>query len=91
MNRGDETPAFGGLKPAGTVQCGRCGQVIAYDASRSVWLDESGVPGCAPSPEGQILEHDPEWTEQANAALAELETDPLDQYGRWPEDETDSP
>jgi hypothetical protein len=90
MNRGNETPAFGGLTPAETVQCGRCGRVVAYDASRSLWLDESGVPGCAPSPEGQILEHEPEWTERMKAALAEPETDPLGQYAQWPQEDPDS-
>lgn len=90
MNSGNKTPAFGGLTPAETVQCGRCGRVIAYDASRSLWLDESGVPGCAPSPDGHILEHQPQLTERMKATLAEPETDPLGQYAQWPEEDSDS-
>lgn len=63
----DAPPPFGGLNPAGTVECGRCGRVIAYDTQTSWWLDESGVPGCAPAEDGRILEHAPQWTEAALA------------------------
>jgi hypothetical protein len=78
--------AFGGLNPNGTVECGRCRRVIAYDASRSIWLDETGIPSCAPGPNGEFLEHVPQDSEWMRAALAEPEPDPLERYTRWPKD-----
>jgi len=50
---------FGGLNPSGTVMCSRCGRIIVYDASTSWWLDDTGVPGCAPDDDGNVLQHDP--------------------------------
>ena len=86
MSEPAENPQFGGLWPTGSVECERCLRVIAYDASRSLWLDETGIPGCAPGPKGELFDHAPQWTERARVALAEPEPDPLERYARWPKE-----
>jgi hypothetical protein len=65
--------AFGGLTPSGLVTCNRCGRVIAYDSRSSWWLDASGIPGCAPDNEGNVLQHDPNVSQHEAHSVDEVE------------------
>ena len=81
----EHNPAvFGGLNPSGNAVCGRCARIIAYDPTRSWWLDETGIPSCAPGPNGEFLEHEPKNSPRIEAMLVEPEPDPLDVYLHWP-------
>jgi len=69
------------------VECERCGRTIAYDPRTSRWIDESGVPGCAPADDGQVLGHLPKWTDEMREKLSQPEEDPLELYSRRPSDQ----